>query len=142
MASGPRALAIAHIATAARKQIRWTGLGAVRVFGQVLAGVESNDLYPGRLVIQPGAGVDFTRARCVGLRLAVDDWIIQGPGRLSLRTARALWVRGADPASPPGELSLFAVKKRVTYVKSVASSTDQPRSRYRRPFHDSRPATR
>ena len=55
-------------------------LGPVRLFGQVLAGGASSDVYPGGFAIQPGAGVDFTRARSVGVRLEVDDWIVPGHG--------------------------------------------------------------
>jgi hypothetical protein len=58
--------------------------GHVRVFGQLLVGAASSDAYPGGFAIQPGVGVDFGRTHRMGIRLAIDDWIVpQDGGHLS-----------------------------------------------------------
>ena len=72
-----------------------TGQGGVRVFGQVLVGVATSDVFPGGFAIQPGVGIDFSRKHPVGCRFEVDDWIVPGDaGHLSgLRILFGLAVR-------------------------------------------------
>ena len=66
------------------------GSGGFRVFGQLLAGAQISDLFPGGRAIQPGGGIDIKTNHGFSFRSEWDQTFVRGQRAIS----QSRWLTG------------------------------------------------